>query len=400
MLQTVARTGDPVPDGAATFASFGNPTVNDAGELAFFGSFEGTEGVFATRRGRLRKLAQIGDPVPGSSSGETFTAFDGPIPLLNIAGDVAFRGLFDGGEGVFVTHRDRLRVVARTGQHVPGTAAGETFDGFSRPVLNDSAQVAFTAAFGDASGIFLGEKRQVTLLARTGQPTDGTMFAEFSRPALNGAGDVAFSASFGALRGVFVIREHLLQTVVQTGDPLPGTTDAFFVSASRPALNRPGDVAFEAVFGNGGAGIDALLLARPNGLMIVHQEESGEPTLFDMVVNDRGDIAFELSDIDSVLLVTRDGESMPVPSDRRLEFRPGDVRVLERADLLSGDGKFVYAGNGDGLASGFNNEGQVGFLAQAGPSAETGPVSAIVLATPEPGVRLISRPRPFPSRTS
>ena len=134
MLQPVARTGDRVPSGAGMFASLGSPGVNDEGEVAFFGSIDGTMGVFATRRGRLTKLAQIGEPVPRGSSGETFTAFDGSIPLLNNAGDVAFRGLFDGGEGVFVTRGDRLGVVARTGQHVPGGAAGERFDGFSRPV--------------------------------------------------------------------------------------------------------------------------------------------------------------------------------------------------------------------------------------------------------------------------
>jgi hypothetical protein len=384
-LQAVARTGDPVPDCAAMFASFGNPGLNDQDEVAFLGSFGGTQGVFATCAGQLSKLAQTGDPVPGSGSDERFTDFDGSIPLLNNAGDVAFRGLFDGGEGIFVARSGELRVVARTGQPVPDTNLGETFEGFSSPVLNDAGEVAFRAAFGVGSGIFLDRNQQLDVLARTGQPIDDATFTDFSRPALNSAGDVAFNGRFGAARGVIVTREQQLHVVVRTGDPLPGSPGASFLFASAPALNQQGDVAFEAVFDDGGAGLDVLLLARVPGMTIIHQEESGEPTLFDMVLNDDGAIAFELSDIDSILLVTRGGDPAPVPSDRTLEFRPGDVRVLERADLLSGDGKFVYAGNGDGLASGFNNQGQVAFLAQAVPSAAGEVLSAIVLATPEPG---------------
>jgi hypothetical protein len=204
VLRTVAHTGASALDTETTFVGFSAPNLNDRGDVAFFAELDGSAGLFAIRDGDLRALARLGDPVPGSGSGETLTAFEGAIPLLNDAGDVAFRGIFDGGQGIFLSRGRRLRVVARTGEPVPDAAAGETFDSFSLPVLNHGRKVAFAAEFGASSGIFVTRGRRLRMVARTGQPVEGETFTGFSRPALNGAGRVAFSATFGASKGVFV----------------------------------------------------------------------------------------------------------------------------------------------------------------------------------------------------
>jgi hypothetical protein len=85
--------------------------------------------------------------------------------------------------------------------------------------------------------------------------------------------------------------------------------------------------------------------------------------------------------------VTRDEEPrFAVGAGWSLEFGAGDVRPVARADLVSGERRGVFAGNEDGLPSGFNNSGQMAFRAETGPSAVSGNSgSAVVLATPVPG---------------
>jgi hypothetical protein len=142
-------------------------------------------------------------------------------------------------------------------------------------------------------------------------------------------------------------------------------------------LNGQGNVAFEATFFDGQNYVDAL----------IQQKESGEPTLTSLVLSDQGEVAFVLSDFASRIFVTRDEEPrFAVGAGWSLEFGAGDVRPVARADLVSGERRGVFAGNEDGLPSGFNNSGQMAFRAETGPSAVSGNSgSAVVLATPVPG---------------
>src|SRR5690606_2482975 len=94
---------------------------------------------------------------PGTAAGVNFGDLSFAPPVLNGAGQIAFRGDLTG-EGV-TTANDRgiysegggsgQTLVARTGSQAPGTAGGVNFRVFFNPVLNGAGQTAF---LGDLTG--------------------------------------------------------------------------------------------------------------------------------------------------------------------------------------------------------------------------------------------------------
>ena len=116
----VAAEGDVSPLGG-TFTVLGMGTINSAGTIAFIANTDGaqTSDIFLWQDGVVTKYAAAGDPVPG---GGTFTMFGtelwgftdgsflagGPVPAINEAGDIAFRGIVSGvpdtDRGIFLSH--------------------------------------------------------------------------------------------------------------------------------------------------------------------------------------------------------------------------------------------------------------------------------------------------------
>ena len=94
--QLVVQTGDTI-DGK-TLDGVGNPLINDSGDIVFFGTFFGGDGIFTP----TSLVAGTGDTIDG----KTLTGAGNQ--LINDSGDIVFEGSFSGGNGIF-THNQGLQ---------------------------------------------------------------------------------------------------------------------------------------------------------------------------------------------------------------------------------------------------------------------------------------------------
>ena len=210
----VARAGDMVPGpGVATYRTFGNTALNDAGETAFTGVLTG-KGVSSTNDTGIftsqGPLVREGDPAPGAGAA-TFSAFGSPA--FNNGGEAAFFALLTG-KGVTPTNRFGIftssALVAREGDAAPGTGGANYSSFFGTVALNDAGETAFLASLGGAggppttnSGLFLSDGLGATqLILRTGDLIDlgggdlRTVSDIVDLEGLNGLGQLAFRAGF------------------------------------------------------------------------------------------------------------------------------------------------------------------------------------------------------------
>ncbi|MEL6217936.1 MAG: choice-of-anchor tandem repeat NxxGxxAF-containing protein [Pseudomonadota bacterium] len=177
------------------------PSISGSGDVAFRAFLTGGDTTLATNRGIFTLpeggptalLLRSGSPVPGAG-GAVYTDFRDPS--INNAGEVAFRGTVSGGGEVVATSSS---VIARTGEAAPGTGGAE-FSGFSRPILNNAGEVAFRGALtgngvtgANDQGLFTSSGGFV----REGDAAPGTggaVFAGFGAPSLNDLGEILFGA--------------------------------------------------------------------------------------------------------------------------------------------------------------------------------------------------------------
>jgi hypothetical protein len=224
-------------------------------------------------------------------------------PALNNAGQTAFGGLVTGGgvsaSGIWLGTAGNLSLAVREGAQAPATPSGVNFGNLIAPALNDAGQIAFTAGLAGAGvdstnnfGLWAGAPDSLALVARRGEHApgteDGVVFRIFGDASgrrtliLNAAGQTAF---FGHLSGSGISgsndlgiwatdRSGVLQLIARNGDLLevaPGdfrTVNSlrFLVrgdvsyatgnSDGRPsAFNNRGQLAFAAIFTDGSSGI-------------------------------------------------------------------------------------------------------------------------------------------------
>lgn len=232
-LKMIARSGSPAPLGtpsAPTTAPFGRffsePVLNPSGTVAFRASLASLDGDGGVWRGDASGLAPVaigGQPAPGiDAQFGTFSLADVTTPVINAAGETAFRTTL-AGSGV-TTGNDTaiwsegggqgLRLVAREGQPAPGTQPGVRFaslidtiaSGLSEPLISDSGATAFRAELVGPS-VFaandIGLWRETAddgllLVAREGDPAPGAgddvTFRRLFDFAMNDLGQVAFTA--------------------------------------------------------------------------------------------------------------------------------------------------------------------------------------------------------------
>lgn len=155
-------------------------------------------------------------------------------PAINNAGEVAFKGHWDGGgQGIFTGSGGPLTVVA-------DTASG--FTAFGDQVrINEGGTVAFRADATVGTGIFTGTGGSITPIVTT-----GSTFTELFGHYINNNGTVVFHASTGGGVGIFTGSGGAVKTITDT-------TGAFSLFGS-PAISTSGTVAFFANVDTGGAG--------------------------------------------------------------------------------------------------------------------------------------------------
>ncbi len=261
VLGLIARSGSTAPGTAAgvVFASFDGPKLNGAGQTAFWGSLTGTDvdntndtGIWSEGSGVLALVARKGSAAPDTAQGVVFTSF-GNDPILNDAGQIAFRGALTGtgvdgtnDTGIWSEGSGALALVARSGDAAPGTPAGVMYGRMNTPVLNGSGQTAFKSNLTgtgvttvnnwgiwatDSAGVLtlvaragdlfdvnddplIDDLRTISLLALTVNSGGGDGYST----SFNDDGQLAFKLNFtDGSQGIFV---------ATIGGTLPGDLDA------------------------------------------------------------------------------------------------------------------------------------------------------------------------------
>jgi kumamolisin len=204
-----------------TYASFGNPAINNNEHLAYQATITGTgvtrnnnSGIWADNSSGTRTLvAQTGTlDAPGTTS--VFSTLGDPVINNNEA--VAFMGTLASSRsatGIWATGSNlaTLALVAQTGGAAPG-CPGATFNTFSELVLPDVGGTVFVATLNNNGGGVSSTNNlgvwgvdntgTLQLIVRTGDILNGktiTALSILSSPAYVNGQDRSFSASTGDL---------------------------------------------------------------------------------------------------------------------------------------------------------------------------------------------------------
>lgn len=353
-ITKVIASGDTFPDGSVFFGTSGNPSLNDAGDVAFVGSSSLVidSGVFLFSKGHLSAVvpeftplpsgldllplsASIGNGgqiaftalqlnaggsigvfvfsqgnvteamTPGTATpdGDTFTnAFDAQI---NSSGQVAFVSRL-------VQHNDAI-YLASNGNTVRIAGQGDTVDRQPKFVFpfafgfSDIGQVlAFDETFPGGIGLYnassLPGPLSVTLDAHVGQPfgNDGVIQGFFENFTMNALGEVVFNSDLsGGSSGIFLKSSQGLSRVVRasfngSGDPAPG--GGTFLGVRQSSISNSGNnIAFSA-FATTSGGVyvssNGQITLAVNGGDLIPGGAGIFGTISLNAVNDQGQIAF------------------------------------------------------------------------------------------------------------
>ena len=283
---TVALTGQPAGDigGGVNYGEVGMAELNNRGEVAFFSD------------------AMTGPGVDSTNHGARFAGTPGAV-----------------------------RLVARTGDHAPGTPDGVRFgvlDGIH--LFSDSGHVALmsplvgpgvvTDASSNHRGVWVGPPGSLTLLAREADPAPGMPAGVFyaqlqsSIKHMNAQGRVAFRGRVRGAPGVDFPNNDALwvgspgdvTVVAREGDQPPGLPAGVrYQLVGDPYLSGSGNVGFAAEFT--GSGINAsnhngVFVGPPGAVQLVAQAGQQAPglpagtrygpSMGTVKLNDAGHVAF------------------------------------------------------------------------------------------------------------
>ncbi|HZS03264.1 MAG TPA: choice-of-anchor tandem repeat NxxGxxAF-containing protein [Blastocatellia bacterium] len=233
-LNLIVRSGQRtiIPDSAMVYSEHFYPSaINENGEVAFFVRLGDSSGIFVKREKGIELVAQQGKeaPVPEAK----YIGFGNQAPTINNKGDVAFVGFFDGpnaARALFIKEAGKdgpARLVLKSGDPVGNTEA--KFSSFNAPALNSRGELAFIGFYGGRTrGIFLLTEKGVEVIARAEDPVPGggkgEVFNNFANVSLNDRGEVVF---YGQLKnstvGIFIKDAKGLRPLAKRGDKVPDT---------------------------------------------------------------------------------------------------------------------------------------------------------------------------------
>jgi hypothetical protein len=153
-----------------------------------------------------------------------------------------------------------VRTVALSGQHAPGTLAGEAFQFFLQsPAINNAGQTAFRASVVTRVGAWSEGSGALSLVARVGDPVSslptGIVYSSVGFPLI---GEDGSTVLLGGITGpginstndfgILSDRTGSLQFVAREGDQAPDYPAGTVFSAviNEPLLNSDGSTAFPA----------------------------------------------------------------------------------------------------------------------------------------------------------
>ena len=232
---------------ASGFTGLETPYLNNAGNVAFFGT--------RTNGGIFRTITPTTfTPI---DDGATRLVFSNQ-PTLNEAGQVAYNGAtFDTGSPVGHVYVGN----GGTPLSVVDTGATSPFSLVADPVINETGSVAFLADRKSGGGTGLYTVPTTGGSVTTIVDTDGA-YARVVAAAFNDAGDVAFFGLLdgtGTPLGIFTGPDAVADRVLRTGDSFLGST-VDLISLSSGALNEFGQIAFTVTLTDGR---EAVVVATP-----------------------------------------------------------------------------------------------------------------------------------------
>lgn len=397
----VSLTGDPTPDGNGNLDKFEPPVLNDAGEVAFVADLVNTANEFADDSGvyrgdGIRPLVQVyregSAPPDGNGAYNDF----GREYAIGASGQVviipSIRDAVGGAsEGVFRSNGNLgngTRIVRDADTVVGGNG---TFTSYSIPLINDAGQVAFRAGLDDTTGgpfsnlgIYIGDGVSSPMeIARGGLPVpggNGTFRSLSMFPALNRVGQVAFQSRIEGSSGGFNDDQAIyrgdgvtaLVAMVREGDSLP-INGTLGTGLGDPALNDAGQIAFKASFLTNtlGGNTDDIGIFRgdvPTSLVEIARKGKSSPDgngvfsdFGDPTLNNLGQAAFR-----AFSSGTTDGRA-----DDGGIYR-GDGTALSQ---IAREGQTTPDGNGAFTSFGFpalNDSGQMAFSGRQDPNNTLG----------------------------
>lgn len=234
------------PEGSAeTFGKFSDATWIDGPYVAFIGSLLAEPGVYLSDGGSITKVAERGDPVPGSAA--SFQSLWRPTVS---GGLVAFGGeADDGGVGVYLADGS-LITIADDSTAIPG-GSGETFVAFGDALVSGSEVAFYGDDFGsNRFGLYLGAGGPLTVIADDTTPVPGGAgtFTGIRDYSFDG-GVAAFEASSAGFVGIYLGSGGPLTTVADSSTPRPGggtfgVFDGLSVSGGNVLFVDGGDLFF------------------------------------------------------------------------------------------------------------------------------------------------------------
>lgn len=233
----------------ATFTGFRYPVVNNLGQVAFVATYGGGEGIFSDAAGSLATVARVGVNVPGSAT--SFESFAPAGPLLNDAGSVAFLGTFSGGSGVFRADGGNLSTVARTGELAPGGSFN--FQLFHHLSMNQSGHVSFTGFTGPTvAHLYTDVGGALAQFAGPNSPVSSngfttTMLNGSHSSVLSNSGEIVFIGNNGNARHGYYAGTvgGSIESIALWADPVGVGAHSLEQPSFRPTTNDSGRIAFQ-----------------------------------------------------------------------------------------------------------------------------------------------------------
>ncbi len=303
--------GDGTAFGTAKLHLFGDPVVNDRGDVAFTASTtlnnNDTEGVFLASPGSNYLVTRIAYEGESASGGGAFSTLTSPLAISQTPSGspvVAFPADTTAGGGVYLGNangpilltRDTptggtVLQMNRVGQVVFESAAGITVGSFSgvaytignqsalpngdtlrdvsEPSINDHGAIAFAGTTTNFQGgvftaTFTGGVKTINIIKLEDQSFNVGDIFNFSQPQINSVGVIAFAGqiekSSGTQPALFLSDGLEVVNVISPGDALLGdVVAAANLGNGTPApdfqphsFNSRGELAFTATLGNSG----------------------------------------------------------------------------------------------------------------------------------------------------
>jgi hypothetical protein len=266
-LTLAVANGTVIPDGGgANFLDFGVSTGNGAGGVAFWGANATAsptlQGIYLTSGGTTTRVADTTLTAPGQAT--VFTGFSSAQMTAVNGTNVAFRGTFSGGSGLYARFGGSLVRVADTTTVIPnGTGNFTSLN--SNQALNGNVAVFRGTGASSQQGVYLrdlsnGANPLLRVTDRTlNLPGTANLITTIFEPTISGNA-ISFIASAGTgtqrvvrylWNGSNTTPAFTESVVTKTGDAVPEQGGLLFTGYQGFAPSDAGNLAVIGRFNNG-----------------------------------------------------------------------------------------------------------------------------------------------------